>query len=811
MRVEKQSNPWPWVLLVSGLLFCCLLVPRFWRSQAIQGERELDFAPEATAEFPVAGSDIGFAPPTNQFAGGDLLNLGACSIEDAVAAHTGKNGSYGTPTNTEWITLPLATRPVSPQTLAPPSEDVLAATDPIVMAALEGVGQGLARFSTANLLPRIASEAAEQYWTWVEAVQADRARLTQLPLASGKSTLRFHTPSIAESFSSQPGESFSDCWCVPRVLFDQLERLAAQPESADWARRTIDQLRVVTTRDGLEGADAQVALASLSELALDAVRMADATSDDALRVELLRAHWALARRLDRWSVMHEIHVASRSQNRIALRGSMTTVFKSTAGGSIVNAPSTDETTLSNDLEAYEKSRNPQLGRQIAQNHQALVSSPDTLDRALGEAVEQHYRNANIRVAVTATMLNRLMGDDRSEVTSINDRIAGARVHGTAHTEAQSRVRLQPAEGQWQIEVQSQGVVDSNTLVNGGPVRFRNQGTTNFTARKSVVVDAEGVFMQPSNVDATNFNRLVGVTTDYDWAPLLGSFTRDRALSQYRAKQHRAKIETELRVADQASDYMDQETRKAVENIRNQVRERLTDRLDQHGIDLTPVELTTTEERVVARLRVAGENQLGSHTPRPRALSDSLASVQVHESALTNLAVTLDLGGKTYKAPELQQHLRRQFPYQVEQNPVEARPDVTFHFAQDAVQVHIAGGRLELTMALENMQHGGRSMRDILVHAYYVPVVSGMSAELARDGSLGIEGRLTSADRARLHNIFNSVLPPERHLPLVQLDDPADPRFKDLMVTQLVLEDGWFGLAIGPAAGDRVAERSRSMR
>ena len=56
-------------------------------------------------------------------------------------------------------------------------------------------------------------------------------------------------------------------------------------------------------------------------------------------------------------------------------------------------------------------------------------------------------------------------------------------------------------------------------------------------------------------------------------------------------------------------------------------------------------MKSTPERVVARVRVAGDDQLGSHTPRPRALSDSLASVQVHETAMTNLAVTLGLDGK----------------------------------------------------------------------------------------------------------------------------------------------------------------------
>jgi hypothetical protein len=87
----------------------------------------------------------------------------------------------------------------------------------------------------------------------------------------------------------------------------------------------------------------------------------------------------------------------------------------------------------------------------------------------------------------------------------------------------------------------------------------------------------------------------------------------------------------------------------------------------------------------------------------------------------------------------------------------------------------------------------------------------LNAELVREGTLGIEGRFSAGDRARLHNVFNRVLPPERHLPLVTIDQPTDKRFQGLMITQLVLEDGWVGLTVGPATDARVAERSRSLR
>ncbi len=223
-------------------------------------------------------------------------------------------------------------------------------------------------------------------------------------------------------------------------------------------------------------------------------------------------------------------------------------------------------------------------------------------------------------------------------------------------------------------------------------------------------------------------------------------------------------------------------------------------------------MKTTTERLVARLRVAGENQLGSHTPRPRALSDSLASAQIHESALTNLAVTLNLDGKRFTALELRSMLREKFPQLATKSPTEARQDTVFQFAaEDAVQVHINDGKLELTISFAAIELQGDVMPDVLVHAYYAPKIDGLTAELVREGTLGIEGRFSSGDRARLHNVFNRVLPPERHLPIVSVDQPTDKRFRGLMITQLVLEDGWVGLAVGPTTEARVAERSRSLR
>jgi hypothetical protein len=601
-------------------------------------------------------------------------------------------------------------------------------------------------------------------------------------------------------------------WCVPQTLFDQLERLACHPVSAGWAEATIAKLHYITERDRWENGDVSNVMLDLSQSAQTAMQMADETDDDRLRVELLRAHWSLARRLDCWTALREIRMAQQSSGRIAARGSLNSLFAGQPQPPVAPANATDGASLSNDLEAYEQSRDPQIGRQVTAKQQALVASSSSLDRTLGDAVEQHYRNANVRLAITSELLNRLVGESRSEVAPVRDRIAGTSVRGRSHTTSESSIRLHPAEGRWQLDVEAQGVVNSNTLANGGRARLRTRSATDFTAQKTIVVDAGGLQPQPTVVDATTHNRLVGVTTDFDWVPLVGSYARSRAVQEYRFRRPRARAEVESKVAALAVEQMDEETLVAIDRVEQDIRARLLDPMAKFGIELTPIELTTTDQRLVARLRIAGTHQLGGHTPRPRALSDSLASVQIHESALTNAAVSLGLDAMRFTAPELQALLRARFPRLAVENAPEARPDTVFEFAyRDAVQFKIDDGRLELMLGLTCLELQGRQMHNLVVHAFYVPVVEGLDAQLVRDGPLGIEGRISSTERARLHNVFNTVLSQDRRLPIIRLEKLGDSRLNGLAITQLVLEDGWIGVAIGPGSPERVAERSRSMQ
>lgn len=828
MKVDKQPSPWPCVAMLVGLLLFCLAAPRFWQSdvtvtdgariglsQGLVGGADRLESSSAPVRFGVSLPEwpFNFGNANIGLAGGaansDLLNLFASpSIEELIAtrgdcsrydAFTGQKAG-----TLEWPTLfaPTSNDADTNHTTADVVEPIQ--PGPFEASALYYVGGVIADFSLGRILPRITSQIGREAPAWLLAWSNTR-RLSDAEIAA-RSSLRFMRPN--DRVAMLPAAPKKSAWCVPQALFAQLERLSGQPYSAQWASHVSNQLHALTERDRLEGDDVQIILADLSDAAEEALGMANDTDEDRLRVELLRAHWALARRLDCWAAMHENHVAMHFQGRVAARGPLSPYFESPAA----SATPTDIAALSKDLETYESTRDPRLGRRVAEQQRALVASSVSFDNTLADAMEQHYRNANVRVAITAELLNRMIGEPRTESRPIRERIAGASVYGQSNLRAESHVQMDPATDQWQLEVQAKGVVESNTLADGGPIRFRSRGETDFSGRKSIVVDSEGIRLEPSDIDATCHNRLVGVTTDYDWVPLFGSYTRDRGLQEYRARQNRSECEIESRVSSQAGETLDQQTREAVDRARKQLYDRFTDRIDEFGIKLTPVEMKTTPERVVARVRLAGDNQLGSHTPRPRALSDSLASLQIHETALTNLAVTLGLDGQQFTAPELQKKLRDTFSNLALKDPPKARAETIFHFAaENSVQIHINDGRLELTIALDSIVLDNQPMRDVLVHAYYVPAINGLNAELIRDGALGIEGRFSSGDRARLHNVFNTVLPPERHIPIVKIEHPSEQHLDGLMITQMVLEDGWVGMAVGPTSTNRVAERSRSLR
>ena len=137
--------------------------------------------------------------------------------------------------------------------------------------------------------------------------------------------------------------------------------------------------------------------------------------------------------------------------------------------------------------------------------------------------------------------------------------------------------------------------------------------------------------------------------------------------------------------------------------------------------MVPVGLTTTEERITARARLATPEQLGAHTPRPRAPSDSWFSLQVHESALNNVIEQLKLDGREFSLPELFQWISQKLDRPTLAELEDLPEDVHLKFAErDAVRLRWDGNQVEVVLSLAEMTQGRNHWRNFTVRTFYRP-------------------------------------------------------------------------------------------
>ncbi|HYW79712.1 MAG TPA: hypothetical protein VE890_09055, partial [Thermoguttaceae bacterium] len=83
-------------------------------------------------------------------------------------------------------------------------------------------------------------------------------------------------------------------------------------------------------------------------------------------------------------------------------------------------------------------------------------------------------------------------------------------------------------------------------------------------------------------------------------------------------------------------------------------------------------------------------------------------------------------------------------------------------------------------------------------AFYRPEVDGRSIQLVRDGVVQLVGeRMSMGSRIAVRGIFAKTFSKNRPWKITPETVVDHPKLSDLVVTQLTIEDGWLGIALGP--------------
>lgn len=459
------------------------------------------------------------------------------------------------------------------------------------------------------------------------------------------------------------------------------------------------------------------------------------------------------------------------------------------------------------VENVENTESSVEGKRLArlvQNEYRLATRGSTTNEvpadSLPAELTTYYRNANFRVAVSRVFVDRFLPQPQPMQQNVRDEIRGAKVTGTGTASTQLSLVLMPDSERWRLAICGNGSVQTATSSNKGIVTLVNDGFGEFMTQKFIVIDRQGMQVSRAVARANSSAQLRDLETSLDGIPLISSVVRLIAKNQYEQQKVEAQGEMDQKMASRISNQFENEVNSRLANFEHQFQTQWLKKIEDLGVAPRPLELETTEQRLIARWRFAGSDQLSGHTPRPQAPADSLVSVQIHQSLANNLAQGLKLNGRKTTVPELYAELANRFGFKQGELSDEIPEDLVFTFADDEpLRIDFIEGRARMTIKLKELvfEEDG-PWRHLTVRAWYKPADNQEEANLVRDGIVELAGeRLAIGDQVVLRSLFARVFSTSRPVSILNRQLAQRPKLADLQVTQLDMIDGWCGIALGP--------------
>jgi len=663
------------------------------------------------------------------------------------------------------------------------------------------------------------SQSVTDFQAWHHGVSDHLTRLRELPsIASPESATILQSLAVLADDGYQAAEAVADrnaqiaCLRATHSLLRRVAVWTAVHQAAGSATLSPgDEQNVWAGRDSIgrllsgiesEAADSADAAGWRTFLLLDELSAANVGGDETKRRLvaqrfLSRLQWfGLTDAQSAWLDRDSIRTLAQSVRHWAL------------------AP-VDYAALLSQIERQESDAIDLGGIDVARAAQSLRFAGSNDAQAVASRLNAYYRNANARIAVSGDLITRMIPEVDARVEPVRQRILGADVRGLSHIDSSVAVRLVPSPASWRLQLETSGRVISDTASRSGPVSVRTGSTAAFRSVTPLEITRLSAIAGGTSVDVGSNTHLRGVDTDYDSIPLVSTLIREIAVSRYQSKSPAAKRIQHGQIRDGVGSEVDKRVNQQLDDASLSFTRHLVGPLGSLGLSPMVVDMQTTEDRLTARYRVGGDWQLAAFTPRPRAPSDSLLSVQIHQSVLNNTIETALPAGESKTIRELVDELRSRFAIADSVNmddgeSDELRDDAIIHFAATRpVTVEIEDETIWITLRVMRLHAPGSiDLRRFVVRAAYRPEINGLSAQLVRDGHLTISGPgMTMRDRLPIRAIFTKVFSPQRPLAIVPARLADHPAMQGLVINQFELRDGWIGLGIGPASKSTEASKS----
>ncbi|HJT32168.1 MAG TPA: hypothetical protein VJ783_09005 [Pirellulales bacterium] len=770
MSRQREVSTWPFVVVLSALFLLSVAAPRSWEKIAVRAVAPglvpggSGNATDARESHPIAGHE-----------GRDYLS----ESEDNSRPIGEPAEPHPKVARQEMPTLPVIDEPSA----------VIEANDSDVASEAQSMAEASEAADDETPAEMIVAEpqAPDEPNSELPEGPAIAAEPTPAAETEGEPSHSVPRPSLKKR---RPRPQFAGAWGAHEALLAQLDQLAWNCHTGEWAGRIADLVRELGRIDDANSPRALVALGRLRDLTERDHPLLTAADNQPEAAALRRIRYAILRRLEFWEMVPEMATQRvTGQKTVSLR----------PAGQTSSRSAEELAQLLSRLERFEQTGLSDDGRELAAATSRLATGDGPAAARLTHWLESNYRNSNLRIVVSADLLNRFVPKQPTVESPVRDRILGVPTRGWSSTTAQLGVRLLPDAHHVRLALEVRGLVLARTTSKSGPVTIYSHSDSTYLARKVFQLGSSGVETWPAEAAASHSPQLRGVETDYDDVPVLGWVVEGIARVKHAEKEGEVRRVARRKVITRVQEEIDAAVEPRLTEAKTTLHRRVLTPLDGLALEPTVIDLRTSENRATMRFRLAADGQLAACTPRPMALADSVASLQIHQSLLNNIGDRLGLDGQTFSLPELQQRLLEAFQLPPQAMTNEFPPDLRITFAKrDSLSVRFADGRVELTLSVAELRKYPKSWRNFQVRVHYKPQARGLDARFVRDGTVQLWGqRFGNQPQIALRGIFSKVFSHDRDLRLVDDRTLADPRLNGLSVTQCVVTDGWLGLSLGP--------------
>ncbi len=388
--------------------------------------------------------------------------------------------------------------------------------------------------------------------------------------------------------------------------------------------------------------------------------------------------------------------------------------------------------LADELKQYAAAPTEELSHAIGNRLGWLTSANQVA--TLVHAIRSKYAQPNFHARVSERLVAAGIDQPVDETAPVTDNILGTSISGTGHTVGKLSLQLIPNPNKAELETILNGTVETKTVGYNGPATIYASGATAIVGRKRIVFDENGVASYPATATANTRTQINGVAAGRSGSGLVQRIANNRV---YESKSEAEQIGAQhaaARVRKRVEAQADAQLGKTHWNYVNKVRNPLLRRREFPSL----LKLSTTDNEMLVTALQANRSQLGAPTAPPAITVENDMAVQVHESAVNNLAQAL-LGGVTLKEEDVQKKavdILGKLPEQLKSEEDRDPWSITFARVRP-VTVKFTDGGFQVTVRGQRYTSGEREFRAMNVTADYKIEQNGNGAKAIRQGDLHI--------------------------------------------------------------------------